>query len=79
MERKPAKTFEDLVVWQKAHKFVLDVYAYTAAFPKEEIYGLTSQFGRAAVSITANLADVLSMLCNKYERMNNQIKNLLST
>jgi hypothetical protein len=36
MEREPAKSFEDLVVWQKAHRFVLDVYRFTASFPKQE-------------------------------------------
>ena len=57
MDRHPAKSFEDLVVWQKAHDFVLGVYKYTTGFPKEEMYGLTSQFRRAAVSIAANIAE----------------------
>ena len=57
MERKPAKSFEDLIVWQKAHKFVLMVYKYTSNFPNSEIYGLTSQFRRAAISIPANIAE----------------------
>lgn len=57
MDRYPAKSFEDLVVWQKAHHFVLGVYKYTTGFPKEEMYGLTSQFRRAAVSIAANIAE----------------------
>jgi four helix bundle protein len=57
MMREPAKTFEDLVVWQKAHRFVLAVYKLTASFPKNEIYDLTSQFRRAAVSIAANIAE----------------------
>lgn len=51
------KTFEDLIVWKKGHLFVLSVYKLTKQFPKEEIYGLTSQFRRAAVSITANIAE----------------------
>ena len=55
--REPAKTFEDLVVWQRAHQFVLAVYRVTRAFPREEVYGLTSQFRRAAVSIAANIAE----------------------
>lgn len=55
--RAPAKIFTDLIVWQKAHAFVLQVYAATRAFPKEELYGLTSQFRRAAVSIPANIAE----------------------
>ena len=55
--REPAKTFEDLLVWQKAHSFVLAVYRLTGAFPKHEIYGLSSQFRRAAVSVAANIAE----------------------
>lgn len=55
--RAPAKTFEDLVVWQKAHQFVLAAYSLTRTFPKSETYGLTSQFRRAAVSIAANIAE----------------------
>jgi four helix bundle protein len=55
--REPAKTFEDLLVWQKAHLFVLAVYRLSGAFPKYEIYGLTSQFRRAAVSIASNIAE----------------------
>ncbi|HCI69110.1 MAG: four helix bundle protein [Balneola sp.] len=54
---KPARTFKDLLVWQKAHKFVLESYAYSKGFPKEEIYGLTSQYRRASVSIAANIAE----------------------
>ena len=51
------KTFRDLSVWKAAHKFVLGVYNYTEKFPKTEIYGLTSQFRRAAVSIPANISE----------------------
>jgi len=55
---QPAKSFRDLIVWQKSHRFVLDVYKTThSGFPREEIYGLTSQFRRAAVSIAANIAE----------------------
>lgn len=57
MERLPAKSFEDLIVWQKAHQFVLMVYSLTESFPKQEVFGLTSQFRRAAVSIAANIAE----------------------
>ena len=57
MNQGPAKTFQDLIVWQKAHQFVLSVYEITKDFPKDEIYGLTSQFRRAAVSIPANIAE----------------------
>lgn len=55
--RAPAQTFRDLIVWQKAHQFVLDGYRLSQRFPREEIYGLTSQFRRAAVSIAANIAE----------------------
>ena len=57
MARAMAKRFTDLVVWQKAHSFVLSVYRLTADFPKEETYGLTSQLRRASVSIPANIAE----------------------
>jgi len=50
-------SFENLVVWQKAHQFVLTVYTTTNHFPKEELFGLTSQFRRAAISIEANIAE----------------------
>jgi four helix bundle protein len=50
-------TFEELLVWQKAHQFVLMVYKTTENFPKSEIYGLISQFRRATVSIAANIAE----------------------
>ena len=52
-----AKNFQDLIVWQKAHRFVLEVYQFTAAIPKSELYGLTSQFRRSAVSVPANIAE----------------------
>jgi four helix bundle protein len=55
--REAARTFQDLIVWQKAHQFVLSVYKFASNFPKSEIYGLTSQFRRAAVSIPANIAE----------------------
>ncbi len=57
MNRAPARTFQDLIVWQKAHQFVLAVYLLTDGFPRTEVYGLTSQMRRAAVSIPANIAE----------------------
>ena len=57
MERLTARTFQDLIVWQKAHEFVLAVYKISKTFPKDERYGLASQFRRAAVSIPANIAE----------------------
>jgi len=57
MQRIPARTFQDLVVWQKAHGFVLAAYKVSKNFPRDEMYGLTSQFRRAAVSIAANIVE----------------------
>jgi len=54
---KTAKTFKDLVVWQKGHRFVLATYLLTGSFPRSEIYCLTSQMRRAAISIPANIAE----------------------
>jgi len=54
---QPAKSFEDLIVWQKAYKFILDLYRATENFPKSELYGITSQIRRASVSIAANIAE----------------------
>lgn len=56
-ERETAKTFRDLVVWRRAHEFVLAVYKFTSGFPREETYGLAIQMRRAAVSIAANVAE----------------------
>ena len=51
------KDFRNLKVWDKAHKFVLDIYSVTNMFPKVETYGLTSQLRRAAVSIPTNIVE----------------------
>lgn len=51
------QTFQNILEWQKAYDFVLDVYKYTKSFPESEKYGLISQFQRAAVSIIANIAE----------------------
>ena len=56
-KRLPARNFQDLVVWQKAHGLVLDIYRLSRRFPREETYGLTSQLRRSAVSIPANIAE----------------------
>jgi four helix bundle protein len=55
--RKPSKSFKELIVWQKAHQLVLNVYKATKHFPKEEVYGLTSQLRRSSVSVAANIAE----------------------
>ena len=57
MKRMPAKKFQDLIVWQKAHQLVLSIYLFSNNFPKHEIYGLTSQIRRAVISIPANIAE----------------------
>ena len=51
------KDFRDLKVWEKAHELVLACYAHTANFPKQEIFGLTSQIRRSGASIGANIAE----------------------
>ena len=55
--REPAKTFKDLIVWQRAYQLVLAIYKITADFPKHEMYGIVSQVRRASVSIAANIAE----------------------
>lgn len=57
ISRNPSRSFQDLVVWQKAHQLVLEVYKNTTVFPKEETFGLTSQFRRAAISVAANISE----------------------
>ncbi len=54
------KDFYDLTAWKKAHGFVLDIYKTTKKFPKEELYGITSQLRRAVSSIAANIAEGFS-------------------
>ena len=52
-----SKTFEDVELWRKAHAWVLAIYKFTEPFPKHELFGLTSQLRRAAVSVPANFAE----------------------
>jgi four helix bundle protein len=52
-----SKSYQDLEVWQKAMDLVVECYQATAKFPKSEVYGLTNQLQRAAVSIPANIAE----------------------
>jgi four helix bundle protein len=51
------KDFRDMKVWHKAHLLALRVYKVTESFPREEVYGLTSQIRRAAVSVPTNIAE----------------------
>lgn len=51
------RNYQDLIVWQKAMDLVAQIYANSKDFPREEIYGLTSQLRRAAVSIPSNIAE----------------------
>ena len=55
--RIKTNSFQELDVWKNAHNFVLKVYKVSETFPKNETFGLTSQFRRAAVSIAANIAE----------------------
>jgi len=55
--RAAARSFRDLMVWRKAHEFVLAVYQLTESFPEREKFGLAHQMRRAAVSIPANIAE----------------------
>lgn len=56
-ENLKIKTFTDLNAWKESHSLVLLLYRLTKEFPREEIFGLTSQMQRAAVSITSNIAE----------------------
>lgn len=53
----PIKSYRDLIVWQKAMTLVKDIYLTSQVFPQEEIYGLTSQIRKCAVSIPSNIAE----------------------
>lgn len=64
VSKKKIRTFQDLGVWEKAHNLVLEIYKTTAGFPKEEIYGLTSQMRRASISVPANIAEGFSRRSN---------------
>ena len=52
-----AQDYRDLIVWQKAMELTVCIYSLTQSFPKQEIYGLTSQMRRASVSIASNIAE----------------------
>src|ERR1044072_1624463 len=52
-----SRSFEEVDLWKKAHVWVLDIYRFTESFPKHELFGLTSQLRRAAVSVHGNCAE----------------------
>jgi four helix bundle protein len=54
---RPVQTYRDLIVWQQAMDLITDCYELTREFPSHELYGLTSQLRRAAVSIAANIEE----------------------
>ncbi len=56
------KSFKDLLVWQKAHQLVLEVYRLTRTFPSNEMFGLTSQLRRAVVSVASNIVEGFTRL-----------------
>ena len=51
------KTFEDLLVWQKGHALVLEIYELTKSYPKDELYSLTQQMKRCVISVPNNIAE----------------------
>lgn len=57
MENKQIHSYKDLIVWQKGVELVVEIYKLTKEFPKEEIFSLTAQIRRAAVSIPSNIAE----------------------
>ena len=59
------KSYNDLDIWKRSIKLVEDIYRLTKSFPKEELYGLTSQMRRAAVSIPSNIAEGFTRFHNK--------------
>ncbi len=64
MENK-IKSFKDLKIWQKGIEIVKDIYSLTEGFPDKELYGLTSQMRRAAVSLPSNIAEGFKRYHNK--------------
>lgn len=57
MEKVKARSYRDLVIWQRAIQTSVAVYRFTQRFPREEAYGITSQLRRASVSVPSNIAE----------------------
>lgn len=57
MDRPAARSFEDLIVWRKAHELVIETYNAPRDFPRDEVFGLRAQLRRAIVSVPANIAE----------------------
>ncbi|MDI6852342.1 MAG: four helix bundle protein [Deltaproteobacteria bacterium] len=62
---KLVRTFQDLLVWNKAMDLVTEIYRLTKTFPKDELFGLTGQLRRAAISVPANIAEGQGRLSEK--------------
>jgi hypothetical protein len=60
MQRQPAKRFEDLVVWQRAHQLVLGVYRYSASFPKSELYRQLVEVARLLEALARSIETAIS-------------------
>ena len=60
-----SQSFEQLIVWQKAHSYVLAIYKITKQYPKEELFCLVNQMRRSAASITANIAEGYAKISSK--------------
>lgn len=62
------QSFKDLIVWQKSRDLAVAIYKLTGSFPKSELYGLTSQIKRAAISISSNIAESYHRFHTKEKR-----------
>jgi four helix bundle protein len=80
MEKEP-KAFRKLIVWQRAHELTLMIYRASENFPKHEMFGLTSQMRRSAVSVEANIAEgyVLGSGPNYLRHLNISVGSLAET
>jgi four helix bundle protein len=57
MTNRPLRSYRELIAWQKSVELVTEIYSITKEFPRDEIYGLTSQLRRSAVSVPSNIAE----------------------